>query len=146
MSFGGAGTFTIGTANDIGLMLFDGTAGQRASFVFTNSIQTDCITATIIAPGGSQLGTGRACNTPILYLAISSQLSTTGTYTIMLQSSAIGSVTVNSYIVPADVVKSIAIGGAAVNVTTTVPGQNADLTFTGTVGQQITLYLSAITY
>src|SRR3984957_20556152 len=144
MTLGGTGTVTIGTANDIGLMLFDGTAGQAASFLLNNSTFSN-FTTTIIAPGGRQLATANTGSSS-LYIEIPGELPVTGTYTIMVLGASTGSVLVNSYVIPANVVKTISIGGAAVNVATTVPGQNIDLTFPGTVTQQATLYLSAITY
>jgi hypothetical protein len=50
-----------------------------------------------------------------------------------------GSTTLTLYSVPADVTGSISPGGAAVTVTTTVPGQNGRFIFSGTVGQKISL-------
>jgi hypothetical protein len=43
------------------------------------------------------------------------------------------------YDVPADATSSITPGGAAVTLTATVPGQNITFTFTGSVGQRISL-------
>ncbi len=148
MTLSGTGTITINTASKIGLMLFDGTAGQRVSLLLNNSTFTGCnsFSGTVIAPGGRQLVTANACNTTSLYLEVPEVLPASGTYTIMVQGFTTGSLTVNSYNIPADVVKTISIGGAAVSATTTTPGQNAQLTFTGTVGQKVSLFLSSITY
>jgi hypothetical protein len=47
--------------------------------------------------------------------------------------------TLTLYDVPADVAGAVTIGGPAVQVTITVPGQNGSLTFNGTSGQQVTV-------
>jgi hypothetical protein len=56
-----------------------------------------------------------------------------------------GSVTLQLYDVPEDATGSIAPGGAPVTVTTTAPGQNAALTFSGVAGQRVSLKLSGVT-
>ena len=70
-------------------------------------------------------------------------IPTTGTYTILvdLQGPATGDVTLTLYDVPADVTGTIAFG-VPKTVTTTVPGQNASLTFTGTAGQVVSLVMA----
>src|SRR2546422_422049 len=42
-------------------------------------------------------------------------------------------------ILPPDVSGTIAIDGAPVTITTTTPGQNAQLTFSGTAGQRVNI-------
>src|SRR5438093_9064557 len=68
-------------------------------------------------------------------------LPVTGTYTIVVdpQSSAVGATTLTLYDVPADVTASITPGGAALTLTTTIPGQNAKATFSGTAGRRVSL-------
>ncbi|MDQ3777917.1 MAG: hypothetical protein M3310_03485, partial [Actinomycetota bacterium] len=74
-------------------------------------------------------------------------LPVSGTYAIVVdpQSSATGSVTLTLYNVPADVSRTIVPGGSAVTVTTTVPGQNAKVTFAGTAGRRISLNAGSVT-
>jgi RHS repeat-associated protein len=74
-------------------------------------------------------------------------LPQTGTYTLAVdpQGAAAGSVTLTFYLLPADYSAPISIGGAPVTVTTTTPGQNAALTFTGTAAQNIQLSASNVT-
>jgi len=55
-----------------------------------------------------------------------------------------GSETLQLYNV-ADITGTVTIGGSAVTVTTTVPGQNASLTFSGTSGQSVTVQLTGNT-
>jgi hypothetical protein len=51
-----------------------------------------------------------------------------------------GTVTVTLFDVPPDVTGSVVIGGPAVAVTTTQPGQNGMLTFSGTASQRVTVH------
>ncbi len=46
----------------------------------------------------------------------------------------------------ADVVGTISPDGSSTTITTTVPEQNAQLTFTGTAGQRVSIYVSESTY
>src|SRR5205085_111697 len=72
----------------------------------------------------------------------------TGTYTLLVDpdQTDTGSITVTLYNVPADASTTIAPPGAAVAIGTTVPGQNAKLTFAGTTGQRISLKTTGITF
>jgi hypothetical protein len=74
-------------------------------------------------------------------------LAATGSYAILIDPSSAytGSLPVTLYDVPPDPSTTINPGGAPVTVTTSVPGQNARLTFTGIAGRQVTLKLSAVT-
>jgi hypothetical protein len=71
-----------------------------------------------------------------------------GTYTIIvdLANLATVSVTLNLYTVPADLTGTITAGGSPATVATSVPGQNASLTFNGTANQRISLIGSDVTY
>jgi RHS repeat-associated protein len=125
---------------------FVGTAGQRASFVWTGT--TPGNSTTILKPDGSLLrsgnnagpGTGQAPFFEPLTLPVS------GSYTIYIDdvASQTGNHTVRIYDVPADATATATVGGSAVTVTTTVPGQNAAVWFSGTSGQAITVALTAV--
>jgi hypothetical protein len=56
-----------------------------------------------------------------------------------------GSVTIAAYDVPADTSGTVTIGGSSVGVTTTAPGQNGTLTFSGTASQQVTVHVTGNT-
>lgn len=58
-------------------------------------------------------------------------------------STVTGSLTLTLYDVPADPSTSITIGGSSATLTTTTPGQNAQATFSGTSGQQVTVRLTS---
>jgi hypothetical protein len=75
-------------------------------------------------------------------------LSAAGTYTVVVdpQGAATGQVTVAVFDVPDDVVLETTPGGDPVTVGTTVPGQNGVVQFPGTVGQRVSVQLSAGTF
>src|SRR5262249_30640545 len=74
-------------------------------------------------------------------------LPATGTYTIRVDPSGMntGSMTLTLYDVPPDVTGTITPGGPAVTVTAITPGQNAQLTFSGTAAQRVSLELTNVT-
>lgn len=141
--FATATTVTVSTANKIGLMLFDGTVGQRVSVVGTNGISGQValvcdVTVTMLSPSA---GTA----SPVGCMEGSGFIDTvtlgaTGTFTLLVDpaSTATGSVTLTVYDVT-DLTGTITAGGSAVTKTFTTPGQNGNLTFTGTAGQRISL-------
>jgi hypothetical protein len=71
-------------------------------------------------------------------------LPATGTYTITVDpvDIATSSLTLTLYDVPADASGSVSIGGSAATVTTSTPGQNGAVTFTGTASQQVTVHVT----
>src|SRR5205814_10073064 len=74
-------------------------------------------------------------------------LPATGTYAIRVDpwDTTVGSVTLTLYDVPADATGTITVGTSAVTLTTTVPGQNAKPTFSGTANQQVSVALTSNT-
>jgi len=148
IAFGESKTVTISTANKIALLVFSGTAGQRVSLQVTNSTFTGCVAAYDIIknPDGSTLAWVPVCNAPTYIDTM--VLPLTGSYTILIdpEGSATGSQIFVLNNVPADFTGTITPGGSAVTVTTTVPGQNAQLTFSGTVGQRVSLVVTNSTF
>ena len=131
-------------------LTFAGTAGRRISLtvsgVTIGTSTTGSLKVSITKPDGTALVTATSMGTNGGFIDVKS-LPTTGTYTILVdpQSFAIGSATLQLYDVPADASAAITAGGAPVTVTTTIPGQNAKLTFAGTAGRGIALSLSGVT-
>jgi hypothetical protein len=118
------------------LYSFTGTLNQRISLdlssVSIGSSPGGGTLVTILKPDGTtfygpfSLGTdGNFMDTKVLPVA--------GSYKIKLDpiGANTGSATLKLYTVPADVVGTITKNGATVTPTTTVPGQNATVTFTG---------------
>src|SRR6185503_4752239 len=72
-------------------------------------------------------------------------LPVNGTYTVFVDpfNFNTGSLTLTLYDVPADASNSTSVNGSGVTVSTTVPGQNAEVTFSGTSSQQVTVRLTS---
>jgi hypothetical protein len=138
-------TVTISTAGDKARVTFDGVANERVSLNVTNvsipfsyvSIQKPAGTGDLVSPTAVFSG-GKFID--------ALTLPTSGTYTIYIdpQSNGTGSLTLTLYDVPADVSGPIVAGGSAVSATTTVPGQNARFTFSGSAGQRVSLGITGV--
>src|SRR6266542_2416735 len=115
---------------------FTGTAGQRVSFRFTGNTFGCCLSTVVRKPDGSTLVSTSIGSSGTIDPTV---LPVDGTYTIYFNPSGspVGSVTTQLFDVPADATATATIGGPAVTVSTTVPGQNLAVTFTGTAGQRV---------
>lgn len=128
------------TANKIGLLLFDGTAGQRVSVKFVGGPLSEARLQKpdgfIASSAGTVLGTG---------LLEPVQLFRTGTYTITIDPSlsTTGTVTVTAYNMPADITGPITAGGSSVSANLATPGQNALWAFSGSSGQRVSVKVDA---
>ena len=129
-------------------LTFNGTAGQRVSLNMTAvTIGTSqCCSAKVsiqkpdatnlVAPTFEGLRGG---------FFDTKTLPVTGKYKILVdpQGTATGRMTLTLYDVPADANPAIAADGNLVTATTTVPGQNMKLPFTGSLGQKVSLAIAA---
>jgi hypothetical protein len=126
-----------------GRVTFAGTAGERISLRIGFAPTACCtVNVSINRPNGSRL---------VAPLGVSSgqglidgtTLPSTGTYTIVVDpyQSATGTVTLTLFDLPPDATAAATVGGAPVTVTTTASGQNARVTFSGTVGDGIVVKL-----
>jgi hypothetical protein len=137
---GPAVTITTTTAGQNAALTFGGVAGQKVSLVMSGATISNSVVV-IKKPDGTTLvstsigTTGGYIDTQTLPL--------TGTYTIFVDPTSIstGSLTLTLYDCP-DVTGTITVGGPAVNITASVPGQNGSVTFNGTSGQQVTIRLT----
>ena len=145
LALGGSQTVTLSTAGQDGMVLFDGTRGQRTYLNLTGCSFAN-VTVTLYNPDGSQLSS-TDIGTNGGYIDTQT-LPATGTYDIFIQpnASATGSVTLTLDNVTPDATAPITAGGPAVTVTTTTPGQNAQLTFTETAGHAISLNITDATF
>jgi YD repeat-containing protein len=138
---GDSHTVTITTPNKIGLVVFDGMAGQAVG-LGVNSSTISGLNMYIYKPDGTVLtqgGAGTGTN-------FNMTLPVTGTYTILfdLHGASTGSMTVTlSSQVDAG---TIAINGASVPVTIDRIGQTARLTFSGTQNQKLSLAITGYTF
>ena len=139
---GGAAVTTTTTApGQDGTLSFTATAGQEI-FVTCSVTSSDPSGITwfgLLDPSGNALQSNDCYSSPLFYRTT---LSTAGTYKITwdFPGAATGSATLRIYSVPADVTATATVGGSAVSLTTTAPGQNAGISFTATAGQSV--YLS----
>ncbi len=117
---------------------FTGTAGRRVSLKVGPSC---CVgRVSITSPGGATLASTTTFGTFGIFVDATT-LPESGTYTILVDydGSSTGAVTLTLYDVPDDLTGTIVAGGPTVDVATTVPGQNASITFTGTIGRRVSL-------
>ncbi len=137
---GTATSVTTTTPGQNARLTFSGTSGQRVSLQATN-ITVLAGTVSVLKPDGTTLSSTSFSSGGSFFIDVQT-LPVTGTYTVFVDPSSTntGSVTLRLYTVPADVTGTITIGGTAVTVTITVPGQNAQLTFSGTANQQVSLH------
>jgi hypothetical protein len=131
-------------------LTFSGTANQRVSLLVTN-VTNPYAFVNLMQPSGTQqaqISIASNCGSGATCFIDAQTLATTGTYTLWVQhySKDFGSETLQLYNIPADATGAVTIGGSPVSIATTVPGQNASLTFSGTPGQKVSLSLTAGTY
>ena len=142
MSVGGTSTISLG-ASQVGLMLFDGTAGQRVSAVLSNGTfpAGDCPpTLAFVGATGTPLQAG-SCYT---YFSTrtgfvdATFLPLSASYTVEVgdNSSGGGSAGVKLYNV-VDLTAPITVGGSTVYLTTNTPGQSGSFTFTLSQSQKV---------
>jgi RHS repeat-associated protein len=121
--------------------IFTGSVGQRVSMTLAHTGIPDGYWFSIKNPDGSYLYGISCC---FISWADTMTLTQAGTYTILvdLAGADVGSATATLYEVSADATSSITPGGSSVTLNATVPGQNITFTFTGSVGQRVSLTLS----
>jgi uncharacterized protein YhfF len=118
-----------------------GTAGQRLSLETTGSTFTG-VDWKLVDPSGATMasGSGNGFVDPVTLVAA-------GTYQVVVDpvGQATGGIGLQAWTVPADPTSALTMGTAK-SVTTSVPGQNARATFSGTVGQRVALQLASSTF
>src|SRR5215211_692790 len=124
---------------------FSGVAGQRVLVRATNvTVGTStCCSLKLSIPGATPQPVLMGRNGGVLDTV---RLPSTRSYSVLVdpQGTDAGSVTLQLYDVPPDVTGPLAFGSPT-SVTTTAPGQNGALTFTGVAGQRVSLKLSGVT-
>jgi YD repeat-containing protein len=138
---GGSATVALNVAPKIGLLLFDGTAGQRVNLQWTSTISS--CTLYLFTPSGAQLAS-TSCGAGYLSGAIQNTLPATGSYTIGVDAPYYtGNVSIQITDI-SDVVGNISIDGPAVTTTTTKAYQDARLSFNGGF-QKVFLQVTQVT-
>lgn len=150
MSIASSATVTISTANKIGMMLFDGVAGQRIGLTCGSGTLTG-YSVTLYNPDGRIL---YASSYPSVTFGTaggfldSYTMPATGTYTILIAPTTTtytGSVPLTLSDVT-DASSTISANGSPVTIATSAVGQNAKLTFNGTSGQRVSLKITSAVY
>ena len=138
VNYGDTKTYSFSTAGQIGMFLFDGTGGKRFSINMTLSMGACCANVYVFNPNGSVLVPQTVVGTAFFSDVVIEPQN--GTYTLLVDpGNTTGSITFSLYNVPPDVSSTISEGGPSVTVSNTVPGQNMNLTFSGSAGQVISL-------
>jgi YD repeat-containing protein len=139
ISPGGSQTIAL-AANQIGLLLFDGSAHQGVSLQLSGSTFSSC-TLFIFAPGGAQLTSSSCFSSTNFVGSVTEPLD--GTYTIGIDpGTSAGSITIG---LTSDV-SGVITPGVPITVTTTTAGQNARYLFTGVAGKQVSVSVTNSTY
>lgn len=141
---GSAVTVTTTAPGQNASLTFGGSAGQRVSLRVTGVSMTGngWVNVYLKKPDGTNIVSNTFDSSGGFFDVRT--LATTGTYSILVDpwSSNTGSATLTLYDVPADAAAAVTVNGGAATVTTTVPGQNAAVTFAGTAGQQVTVRMT----
>jgi RHS repeat-associated protein len=142
LAFGVPQTITVTSAGKVTMAVFDGAAGQRVSLNLSAGTYANYPSLYVYNPDGTVLATPFAFGYGAWMEPTA--LPETGTYTVLFVPTAgsAGSMTFAVYDVPPDASGTIVPGGSSVTASTTVPGQNIALTFSGTGGQRVSLYLT----
>ena len=129
---------TISAIGQDARLTFNGSAGQRVALGMTNSTIPGLTYVSIVKPDGTNLAGPVGASSGFIDTVI---LPVSGVYTILVDpyQTGTGSLTLTLYDVPPDATGSITPGGAPVVATVTAVGQNVRLTFTGSVGQRVSL-------
>jgi hypothetical protein len=137
-------TVTISSSGATGTATFSGTGGQRVSLSLTGSTIPQ-YKVTLVKVNGPTVFTVSATKTA--KFVDTNTLPSSGTYKLTVDPSSTytGKVTLQLYNVPADASAAATFGGASGTVATTVPGQNAYVTFDGIAGHRVALKLSGVT-
>jgi YD repeat-containing protein len=127
ISVGSPATASVGLGQ-VGLLLFDGTAGQKISAILSNGTFPRCSADfLLLSPAAARLSASNCVGADGFIDA--TVLPATGTYSLELGSvRGAGNATINAYDA-ADLTAPITVRGQAI-LTNTVPGQNLRFTFT----------------
>jgi hypothetical protein len=132
---------TVSSAGGTSNAPFSGTAGQRVSLKISNVTITST-KVSILKPDGTNLVTPFTVLKSGYYMNVKT-LPVNGTYKILVDPKLdyTGKMTLRLFDVPADPTPAVTTA-APVTVTTTAPGQNAKLTFSGLNGHRLAVNLT----
>jgi hypothetical protein len=144
------GQIVVNTPGQTATVLFYGTAGQLASVQISNSNFPGCysVSFSIFDPNQLNIGSGSMCGGSGFLGPVA--LTTSGTYTLVITptSGSTGSASVNLSLFNEQTipVTPVASGATSTLVTISTPGQDAQLTFSGTERQLASVQVSNSTF
>lgn len=138
-------TITTTTPGQRGTVTFAGTAGEQVSVAASTSTTTDYTDVDLSLQGSTGVWSGTLDHPSGSLWSDVLTLPATGTYVITVDPRAQGrgSVSVSVAAGAGDITATTTVGGAAVPVRFTRPGQKATVTFSGAAGQQVRLTAAA---
>jgi len=144
-TIGATNAYAFGVPDKIGLIVFDGVAGQQVSWNLDLSGLT--IDVHLYDPFGQDVLISNVAISSARFFVDKLTLPMTGTYTLAIETlnSTIGSTTVTSYVVM-DSTGTITVDGPSVPVSNTIPGQNMRLMFSGTASQSVSTEVTGSTF
>jgi hypothetical protein len=126
---------------------FSGVTGQSVSALLTSvspSTFSGNWTVSVKRANGTIVGSAATCCTSTLFLDALT-LPADETYTLLLDPAGTTSGTVSIQLYQFNhVTGAIVPGGSTVNVSLSVPGQNGNVAFTGTMGQKVSALMTAV--
>lgn len=139
-SLGGSATLNFTSSGQLGLIFFNNTtAGQYINPHITSNSTGGLVASQIIAPDGNYVSNVNTFYNVGNYIK-TQVLNLTGQYTIVIApTGGAGSVSLDLLNAPAAATTNATIGGSAVNLTNTMPGQNMAVNFSGSLNQRISL-------
>jgi uncharacterized protein YhfF len=145
LAFGEPHTFSIGTPGQNSVHTFSGSAGQRVS-LNVSGVTISLSDVSVVKPNGEKLIFPTSVNTAGAFFDTKT-LPANGTYKVLLNPTdeATGDATLTVYNVPANVSGDLVVDDPAETFSIGTPGQDAELTFAGTAGQNVTLDLDPVT-
>ncbi|WP_089254617.1 IPT/TIG domain-containing protein [Asanoa hainanensis] len=144
---GAAVSATVGTPGQNARVEFAGAAGQRVSFrVPSHSFGSGNVSIGVRRPDGTVLVAAQTVFSSLFTEPVT--LPVGGTYAVVVDpaGASTGAATVEVHDVPTGSPVEAVVGGPAVTLATTVPGQNGSVTFAAVAGQRVSVRLSASTY
>ncbi len=136
---GTAQPVSITTSGQNSRFTFSGTAGQRYSARLSgSSFPFSCIDAYFLRPDGTLVNSSSTCSADLFIEPYA--LDQTGSWTLVIDPKGPGTGTASARLnLVTDQTAAITYGGAAVSSNITVPGQRSLLSFTGAVGDNVSV-------
>ncbi|MFL5778230.1 MAG: S8 family serine peptidase, partial [Chloroflexota bacterium] len=141
---GGSMSIGVGIPGQNAKVTFSGVAGRWISLNVTG-VTASSSDISILNPNGTALAPAVAVGTGGVFFD-TRMLPQTGTYTIVInpRTTSTGSWTLSLYDIPPDVTGTVSVGGAPTTISVAIPGQNAQVTFSGIAGQALTLVVNGV--